>query len=230
MLHPQSLTEGYREVPAHEESCTGSWKPPCQEQSCAWEHREPQAAPSTASFCSAQPIPLSWEYRSIPRPGFHLLLTSPLSQTLPAFLASHLLPPSHLCFPPTSVAQCSPRFPRAGRYNLRLCFHQETPEHQPIAPGQPSYLSLCNPQLAAQPFQLHIQQAVPELRRNGLQLHPILMHVLLSGCRPCLNAGTHCPLPLPMWPQPPLLTPSSPDPKRRARLSFSFPSSFTSAV
>lgn len=160
------------------------------------------------------------------------LLTLPLSRTLPAFLTSHLLPPSHLCFPPTSVAQCSPRFPRAGRYNLRLRFHQETPDH-----------AVCSrPALLSQPLQPTARSAAipaahpascpsPNCRRKD-------SNSTLSSCMSCCPAAdrasrrhslslTAAHVAATTAPNP---VTSSPHPKRRARLSFSFPSSFTSAV
>ncbi|POI26328.1 hypothetical protein CIB84_009922, partial [Bambusicola thoracicus] len=217
----------------------GSWKPPWQEQSCAWECREPQAVPSTASFCNAQPIPLSWEYGGIPRPGFPSLLTFPLSRTLPGFLPSRLLPPSHLCFPPTSVG---PRSPRALPISHVLgdttsgFASTEGPRATPFAPGQPSISALATHSSQRSHSSCSSSQLPqPELLRDGLQFHPALMHVLLSGCTPCHTQSFTVPYRCPgeahvaaaTAPDP--LT-SSPAPKRQARLSFPFPSSFTSAV
>lgn len=217
----------------------GSWKPPWQEQSCAWERREPQAVPSTASFCNAQSIPLSWEYGGIPRPGFPSLLTFPHSRSLPGFLTSHLLPPSHLCFPPTSVGPCSPRaLPISHVLDDTISGFASTkgPRATPFAPGQPSISALATHSSKSSHSSCSSSKLPqPELRRDGLQFHPALMHVLLSGCTPCLTQALTVPYRCPgvahvaaaTAPDP---VTSSPAPKRQARLLFSFPSSFTSAV
>lgn len=217
----------------------GSWKPPWQEQSCAWERREPQAVPSTASFCNAQSIPLSWEYGGIPRPGFPSLLTFPHSRSLPGFLTSHLLPPSHLCFPPTSVGPCSPRaLPISHVLDDTISGFASTkgPRATPFAPGQPSISALATHSSKRSHSSCSSSKLPqPELRRDGLQFHPALMHVLLSGCTPCLTQALtvlyRCPgvahVAAATAPDP---VTSSPAPKRQARLLFSFPSSFTSAV
>lgn len=207
----------------------GSWKPPWQEQSCAWERWEPQAVPSTASFCNAQSIPLSWEYGGIPRPGFPSLLTFPHSRTLPGFLTSHLLPPSHLCFPPTSVGPRSPRaLPISHVLDDTISGFASTkgPRATPFAPGQPSISALATHSSKRSHSSCSSSKLPqPELRRDGLQFHPALMHVLLSGCTPCLTQALSLTAAQgwPMWPPPPLPIRSPPTLPRKGKQGFCFP-------